>query len=113
IMDGGFDRALSQEMELKDISEVLVQLAKEHVYKKREVVAVEFAGRSVIRSLLDILLTELKRGSPSSLVEAFFHSVPLNTGDERSDCSNDYLLAQRAADYVAGMTDTYAVRLHQ
>jgi dGTPase len=111
IMGGGFEGDLMTKMRLHPLCGALKKLGSEHVYSTSDVVRVEETGKHVLWGLLDIFYDELRYSPDSRLIKTFLPPTPKNSGDV---CvSEQYKVAQRVADYVAGMTDTFAVSLYR
>jgi len=116
LLAGDFSKSLTKAMSLSKLCKSLQGFAVEHVYPNRETVIIERRGRSVIHGLMDVLWEELtserRIGEPSKLLAKLLSPARANPGDADFAVGDDYRLAIRAADYVAGMTDTFAVNLH-
>jgi dGTPase len=107
IMTGRFSSSLVKEMEHSHMQSALVKFARRSVYPSVDIVTTEAAGRHVLETMLDVLTGE----SREPLIKALFDDeVPAPDFDVA--LSPDYVLVQRAVDYVAGMTDGYAMRLN-
>lgn len=109
ITAGEFDEELTEKMPLAPLCATLKKLGDDHVYSTSEVVKVEETGKHVIWGLLDIFYDELRYKPDSRLIKTFL--PPTNANPDDVEVSEQYALAQRVADYVAGMTDTFAVSL--
>jgi dGTPase len=86
----------------------LKEFAKLRVYTAPEVVKTERAAKQVIRGLLHILAEEGEE-KDSKLLRVLVKNVD---ADGAAGCSASYRHYQTLADYVAGMTDTYAFTLY-
>lgn len=113
ILAGNFDAELTERMSLAPLCGALKDLAGEYVYSSTEVVRVEESGKHVMWALLDIFYDELRTAPNSRLIRSFLPATPINEGDDGSNLSEPYRQAQRVADYVAGMTDTFALSLYR
>jgi dGTPase len=111
IMAGKLDEELTNVMRLAPLCNRLKKLGEDHVYSSSEVVKVEESGKHVVWGLLDIFYDELTYNSGSRLISTFLPPTAKNPGDESFEMSETYARAQRVADYVAGMTDTFAMLL--
>lgn len=111
VTTGTFDSELATQMELAPLCTVLKALGLKHVYSATEVVKVEEAGKHVVWGLLDLFYDELLTAPESRLIKSFLPPSSVNPKDDTLSLSAEYQRAQRVADYVAGMTDTYAISL--
>ncbi|MBD2018550.1 deoxyguanosinetriphosphate triphosphohydrolase [Microcoleus sp. FACHB-53] len=113
LLTGEFDKPLLHTVEDK-IKEIKKEI-KAKVYNCQEVLSIEIAGYDVISALLDEFMTAInddissrdprnKKGEKVNklLSESFFEG---QLGSRR------YLNALKVIDYIAGMTDSYAVTL--
>jgi dGTPase len=99
----------------KPLNEILM-LSVEHVYRSKNVLEIEIAGFNVVAELLDTFINaindyhtfgkNLKKERPYSdkLIRLF--PKQFLTGSE-----DQYLRILRVCEFVAGMTDSYAVTL--
>lgn len=99
---------------LKDIKD----MTKQNVYSMRGVLEIETAGFKIIPGLLDVFVDGISRGFEEEKTnDALFarkvvELIPssfLEEGRKPSDCPYKRLLS--AVDFVAGMTDTFALDL--
>jgi dGTPase len=119
ILDGRFDRPLLGEIPISGEMEQLIEVAREKIYCTPQVVEVEAAGFQVIGELLENLIQVLDdiaehgaNATPKSLMTQYL--VPeqfIGTGRTPSD--DFYLRLLGLTDFVAGMTDSYAVSLYK
>ena len=110
---GEYHGEIATNMEFGDFCNALKNLAKEHVYTHQDIAIVEEAGRHIICGLLHIFVDELKHRPTGKIARSLVPPTPTQEGDDTVKTSDDYKAAQRAADYVAGMTDTFAVDLYR
>jgi dGTPase len=111
IIAGKFDQELTHVMSLEPLCSKLKKLGEDHVYSFSDVVKVEESGKHVLWGLLDIFYDELTYSPDSRLIRTFLPPTWRNSGDDSMNVSDAYGRAQRVADYVAGMTDTFAISL--
>lgn len=120
LMEGSHDQALTEDtgaakgMKLAPLCKAMQDLAVAYVYSNREIVAIEFAGRRILHGLLDIFQEELNdwKAGKSKLIKSLLPPEVRNSADEEIAVSESYRYMLRAADYIAGMTDSYARDLH-
>jgi dGTPase len=97
----------------------LIEVAREKLYCAREVVEIETAGFQVISELLERFVQVLddvavrgERASPRSLM--MIRLIPEQfIGLGRRPVADDYARLLKLTDFVAGMTDSYAVSLYK
>ena len=119
ILAGRFDRPLLDELPLREPLDALVENAARRIYCAPEVVSVQAAGFQVISDLLerfsqvvDDVAEHGERASPRSRM--LIRLVPqqfIGSGGVPSDDPYQRLLL--LTDFVAGMTDSYAVSLYK
>lgn len=111
-----------------DIKEALKNVAQEYCYKYEEVLTLELVGNSVLESLLGLFVdavvsdegsykTKVKTGKLFHLISPNFRHIQRLDKDglptkEYKEMSlyNQLMLV---TDFISGMTDSYAVSLHQ
>lgn len=105
--------AVQNPMKLSPLCESLQRLAQMQVYTNQDIVAIEFAGRRILHGLLDIFLEELGewKAGKSKLMKSLL-PPKVDDPDDEPTLSDDYRFFLQAADYVAGMTDSFARDLH-
>ena len=125
IMCGKYQGALLRDSSAKDLAKRLREIGEEHVYPTRSTLTLELMGRKVIGDLMDIFwegAEELPTTGPSNTSEfagkigalfsenyrrVFQNSVAASTGLPVA-----YHRFQLVTDYICGMTDSFAKRLH-
>ncbi len=121
ILDGSFDKSLTDIFppEVDQPLNKILELSIEKVYRSRNVIQIEAAGFSVVAELLDVFITavsdhhehgkDLRKKRPlSDKVIKLFPKQFL-----QQDGADPYLSILRVCEFVAGMTDTYAVSLYR
>ncbi len=119
ILEGKFDSSLVDILDksIADPLNEILNISRERVYKSKTVLQIEAAGFTVVAELLDLFITavndqhifekEFRKKRPYS--EKVLSLLPsqfiLNDSDEI------YLRILKVCQFVAGMTDTYAVSL--
>jgi dGTPase len=113
LLTGEFDKPLLHLVEHK-IDEIKKEI-KAKVYNCQEVLSIEIAGYDVISALLDEFMTAINddinsRDTRNKKGEKVNKLLPDKFFEEQLG-SKEYLNALRVIDYIAGMTDSYAVTL--
>lgn len=116
ILDGSFDTELATEIQHAAEFEAFKKLARKKVYSSHPVVEIEACGFEVIGGLLDIFLRTVENkaanpASPTARSRTVLHLMP--GGDATFSQMSCYERAIRVTDFVAGMTDSFAVSLYQ
>ena len=82
-------------------------------YKSKEVVEKEVAGYRIIADLLDVFVTALNNkfdGKASNYDKLVLNLLP---EQYQTNTSNVYNRIMLICSYVAGMSDSYAIRIHK
>ncbi|EGV51523.1 dGTP triphosphohydrolase [Candidatus Endoriftia persephone] len=119
ILAGRFDQPLMSHIPHQQEMNQLIEVAREKLYCAREVVEIETAGFQVISELLERFVRVLddvavrgERASPRSLM--MIRLIPEQfIGLGRRPVADDYARLLKLTDFVAGMTDSYAVSLYK
>ena len=112
IMNGTFSGDLAGVMSMNDLHKALTQIMKDHVYSHIEIADREQTARNVIAGLLSAIVDELQDRPDDPLARSTYRAAPLHKG-ESPNATENYKIAQRACDYVAGMTDGHALAQYQ
>jgi dGTPase len=114
IMDGTFEKDLVGLMSMNDLCNALQEIMKKYVYSHIEIAHREQTARNVIAGLLSAIVEELQDRPTGPLALSTYRAAPIHEEERgRSTLSANYALSQRAADYVAGMTDGHALTQYQ
>jgi dGTPase len=121
LLDGTTDKSLTDLLPsgVNDSLNEILKLSIEKVYRSRGVIQIEAAGFNVVAELLDVFITavsdhhahgkDLRKKRPYS--DKVLHLFPKQFLQQ--DGSDPYLGILRVCEFVAGMTDTYAVSLYR
>ena len=104
---------------------MLRQIGQEHVYQTHSTFKLELMGRRVIVDLMDVLWegaaampltgspdTSTFAGKSAALFSPNYRRVFQHFAAENKDLPERYHRLQLLTDYVCGMTDSFAKRLH-
>lgn len=119
MLAGRFDRPLLDCLPMSDALGALVDNAAQRIYCAPEVVSIQAAGFQVVSDLLDRFTQVIddvaergERASPRSRM--LIRLVPEQfIGPQRVPVDDPYLRLLLLTDFVAGMTDSYAVSLYK
>jgi dGTPase len=111
IMDGNYMGKLLDEIDpvLKQAMDNCSQVAVNEVYRHPSVVKIEISGYNVLGFLLDEFYHAVMHPE-SDYAKKMMSLFPLQF---RSQDGNDYKKARSVVDFIAGMTDVYAVDLYK
>ncbi|GAB4136293.1 MAG: deoxyguanosinetriphosphate triphosphohydrolase [Bacteroidia bacterium] len=121
ILNNRFDQSLIDQLHssvLNPLNEIL-DISRDKVYRSRNVIQIEAAGFNVVAELLDMFINavnddhtfgkDLRKKKPYS--DKLLSMLP---GQFRvKDTDDAYLRILRVCEFIAGMTDTYAVNLYR
>lgn len=128
IMMGNFKGSLLEVSEAKDLEGKLKNISRQYCYNNNEVLTLELVGDRVLTELLDLFVNAVvlikKKPKTRLREEKIFHIISQNFKHiqsldsegkpnvefEKLPLYNRLLLV---TDFVSGMTDSYAVNLHQ
>ena len=113
ILKGVFDKSLldkcTYEAQINDI--IKISIAK--IYRSKEVVEKEVAGYKIIADLLDVFVTALNNkfeGNQSNYDNLVVNLLP---EEFRVNTNNLYDRIMLICSYVAGISDSYAIKMHK
>jgi len=128
IINCSFEGELIYESEAKDLAKYLKELARREVFSNKEVLTLELVGDKVITDLLNLFVSAVtnveKDVKTKSKDEKLIHLISKNFRhiqkiDENGQPTVDfkdlslYNRLMLVTDFISGMTDGYAVNLHQ
>lgn len=99
------DDAVSQSHNLREVNRISV----EKIYDHHSVIQVEIAGYKVLSEILDIYISAALSPEKSALDRKTLHLLPTQFGVGKTP----YETALNIVDYVAGMTDGYAIEMYR
>lgn len=112
IMDGTFTEDLVGVMPMKDLCDALKSIMTDHIYSHIEIANREQTARNVIAGLLSAIIDEIQERPEGPLASSIYREAPSHERESVRTHEN-YRIAQRATDYVAGMTDGHALAQYQ
>jgi dGTPase len=118
ILEGRFDHELLQQSIVAGPLQAVLKLAKEKIYTAQPALEIETAGFEVLGSLLDLFTQAVEAhagfGRLSNRERMLLKLLPaqfLAHGGEPD--ADPYIRLLQVADFVSGMTDSYAVNLYR
>lgn len=119
ILAGQFDEPLLNQFPKRAEMDRLIEVAMDRIYQATEVVEIQAAGFQVIGDLLERFIQVLddiaEQGTEASAKSKMISRlIPEQfIGPNRIPSPNTYTRLLRLTDFVAGMTDSYAVSLYK
>lgn len=111
ILEGTFNEALIKHMDspLKEAYQHCSLIARDKIYRSRDVLDIELAGFHVISTLLELMIEAVQ--SP----EKAYSQLLINRVSSQYDINSPSLYGkiQAVLDYISGMTDVYALDLYR
>lgn len=125
IMHGTHQGDLLDESEAAELAECLRTIGKTQVYPTRSTLTLELMGRHVIRDLMDVFWegaetmpiadaprTSKFAGKAAALISPNYRRIFQEFASKKKDLPEMYHRFQLLTDYICGMTDSFAKRLH-
>ena len=125
IMNGTYQHALLPQSDAKELATCLRRLGEKRVYPTRSTLTLELMGRQVIGDLMDVFWegaeamprtgapeTFTFAGKAAALISPNYRQVFQHSLAEERTLPKQYHQFQLVTDYVCGMTDSFAKRLH-
>ncbi|PID57989.1 MAG: deoxyguanosinetriphosphate triphosphohydrolase [Gammaproteobacteria bacterium] len=122
ILAGDYHRALCQDIASAEALAALTQYAAKHIYTCPPVVKTELAGYRILGELLamfceaieDIASSQAQNKPAKPYSEMLINLLPARfIGDKHRLHASCYERTLGIVDYISGMTDSFAVHLHQ
>lgn len=123
ILSGKFERQLIDGILLKDVLFDIEKISIEKVYKSKNVIQIEVAGFKVVGGLLDMFIDAVndlskyedkkKLGKEKPLSRNLIDLLPEQFLPDRKPNEDLYERILQVCEFVAGMTDSYAVSLYK
>lgn len=118
LLAGDYPYALSTQIPLAQPLLALTDFAAEHIYTCQAAVEIELAGYRILGDLLDMFCSMAEdlavhgknAGAYSKMLK---HLFPERFFAVENFMTDPYARTRSVIDYVSGMTDSYAVRIHQ
>jgi dGTPase len=122
IMKGIYDKHLTDEIDCVETLNKIAKMSIDLVYNSRNVLQIEASGFNVVAELLDLFITAVndqheygKETKKEKLLSAkLIQLLPKQYLGENGQPEKDlYLRILQICEFVAGMTDTYAINLYK
>ncbi|MHA3773779.1 dGTP triphosphohydrolase [Verrucomicrobiota bacterium sgz303538] len=119
ILSGTYSGELVAECEFGSLFQALKTFSQERIYAAKETIRLEVLGFRVIRDLLDTFSVARRDAKPNRIEAKLYQLISHNyrsVYEERepweADFPDEYRRMLLICDYICGMTDTFALRLH-
>lgn len=115
ILDGSFDKALTDLSRFKDALGVINKVSSERIYRTHTVVEIEASGHEVLPGLLHEFLgagLELANLSASKKNKNLALLFPEEIRSAIAE-SNRYMIFRNVIDFISGLTDRHALSLYR
>jgi dGTPase len=118
ILAGKFEGDLLQSSPAADALRAVQEVAREHIYVARPALEIETAGFEVLGGLLSLFIAAVEAGAGERMMTTrermLLNLLPAQfLGPRNKPDPDPYRRFLRVADFVAGMTDSYAVDLYR
>ena len=117
ILDGSFDKALTDLCKFKDALSVINKVSVEKIYRTHTVVEIEASGHEVLPGLLHEFIAagvELSNSNASkkhkNLALLFPEEIRLAIAESKG---NNYAILRQVIDFISGLTDRHALSLYR
>jgi dGTPase len=117
ILEGKFDRALTDLCAYKDALETISQVSMKKIYRARNVVEIEASGHEVLPGLL-FEFTQASIHLGQNLKSKKYQNLALLLPDEirtaiQKSPDNIYHMLRQTIDFISGLTDRHALSLYR
>mgnify|MGYP002776470772 CR=1 FL=1 len=118
ILSGEFDDELLASSPIAHPLQAILKLAKETIYAARPALEIETAGFEVLGALLDLFCNAVEAGAGHARLTTrermLLQLLPAQfMGHGGVPSADPYVRLLQVADFVAGMTDSYAVDMYR
>jgi dGTPase len=125
VMNGTYEGNLLDESEAAELASCLRTIGQTRVYPTRSTLTLELMGRHVIADLMDVFWEGAKvlpiegepktskfAGKAAALISPNYRRIFQEFAAEKKSLPEIYHRFQLVTDYICGMTDSFATRLH-
>ncbi|HMJ69854.1 MAG TPA: dNTP triphosphohydrolase [Cyclobacteriaceae bacterium] len=117
ILDGSFDKAITDLSKFKDALGVINKVSVDRIYKTHTVVEIEASGHEVLPGLLHEFITagvELSNPNASKKYTNLALLFPEETHTAIAESKgNTYMVIREVIDFISGLTDRHALSLYR
>jgi dGTPase len=113
ILEGAFEKSLLDRCKYEAQINDILKISVVKIYQSAEVVEKEVAGYRIIADLLDVFVTALNNkftGEASNFDDLVLNLLP---EEYKTETINLYDRIMLICGYVAGISDSYAIRMHK
>ncbi|NVJ87984.1 MAG: deoxyguanosinetriphosphate triphosphohydrolase [Flavobacteriaceae bacterium] len=113
ILDGTFDKSLLDKCKYEAQINDIIKISINKIYESKEVIEKEIAGYKIIGDLLDVFITAVNNKFNGNETNYDYLIINLLPDECIVDFESTYQRIMNITSYVAGLSDSYAMRLHK
>lgn len=113
IINGEFNRGLLDKCKYEAQINDIIKISVDKIYQSSEVIEKEVAGYKIIADLLDVFVTALNNTFENNESNYDTLVLKLLPNEYRQNKAHLYDRIMQICSYVAGLSDSYAIRLHK
>ncbi len=116
ILDGKFDKALTDEIVSKNALKEISKISFEKIYRARTVVEIEASGHAVLPGLLEefvLAAQSIQQNNASRKHKNLQLLLPEETRWALSQSESPNQMLRLIVDFISGLTDRHALSLYQ
>ena len=113
ILNGSFSKSLLEKCKYEAQINDIIKISIEKIYKSKEVIEKEIAGYRIIADLLDVFISAKNNQFENQLSNYDKLVLSLLSEEYKIEESNLYKRIMSICSYVAGVSDSYAIKMHK
>jgi dGTPase len=117
ILNGTFSESILKKGRYYERVELIKKITLENVYRSKKVLEIEAAGFEVLGGLLELFICAVDdklNGRRRFRSENIYDLIPSRfLGNERKPDEESYIRIMKICEFVAGMTDSYAISIYR
>ena len=113
ILNGSFSKSLLEKCKYEAQINDIIKISIEKIYKSKEVIEKEIAGYRIIADLLDVFISAKNNQFENRLSNYDKLVLSLLSEEYKIEESNLYKRIMSICSYVAGVSDSYAIKMHK
>jgi dGTPase len=114
ILSGSFDKALTEQIDAKEILTQIIKISVEKIYRSQSVTEAEVAGFEVLEGLLNAYIPAIYRsslGRSHARDKTMIRLMPDDIKAALTDEKDLYKAFRLCLDFISGLTDSHALTL--
>ena len=113
ILNGSFSKSLLEKCKYEAQINDIIKISIEKIYKSKEVIEKEIAGYRIIADLLEVFISAKNNQFENQLSNYDKLVLSLLSEEYKIEESNLYKRIMSICSYVAGVSDSYAIKMHK